>query len=229
LFYMRKRAVSQIYFWDSPIFIVDVDTFYDDIYNTCIINYEHRTKRRKLKVVKYLLNFITKITSPKTIVVFLVLFIVAMVLVNFTFSSGVQNLTQTFNYTPEEAYQMIEEYGESGRAKHLGVLLMDPILVVLYTILFSCSILFTVSRLFISKTALYKLSIAPFILASIQTLEIVGLFIIIRNFPIRHILLVKITNIVTMAKIILTYFCVFLSLIGFLGLLMKKVIALIKH
>lgn len=180
-------------------------------------------------MVEILYKTISKTANLKIILIVFVLFVIAMVLVNITFATGVQNLTQTFNYIPEKAYEMISGYGESGRQNHIRVLFADIILVILYTVLFSSSILYTASRLFPSKPLVHKLSLLPFVLAAIQFLEIIGVFIVLVSFPRKLIRLTELTNIITMTKVILTYVCMFIPLVGFICMSYKNIIAFVRH
>jgi hypothetical protein len=178
---------------------------------------------------KYLNNFVLRVANLKIILLFLVLFAIAMLLVNFTLSTGVKNLTQTFNYSPSKAYQMINDYGEIGRQNHLRILSADIILVILYTILFSASIMYTITRLFPSCFSLHKISLLPFMLAFMQLLEIAGVFILLKNFPKELFIVAKITNIITVTKYILTYICILIPVTGFIILLLRNIIAFAKR
>lgn len=180
-------------------------------------------------MIKNISNFVSEITNLKTILIFLVLFIIAMVLVNSTFSTGVQNLTQTFNYTPEKAYEMMHEYGDVGRLNHLRVLYADIFLVVLYTVLFSTSIMYISAKLLPSYPSIQKISLLPFVLAAIQLLEIIGVFILLKNFPNELFHIARITNIITVTKIILTYICILITIIGFVALQGKNIIAFARR
>ena len=179
-------------------------------------------------MVKILYKTISKTANLKIILIAFILFATAMVLVNITFASGVQNLTQTFNYTPEKAYEMINGYGESRRQNNIRYC-SQIILVILYTVMFSSSILYTASRMFPSKPVVHKLSLLPFVLAVIQLLEIIGVFIVLVSFPRQLIRLTELTNIITMTKIILTYVCMLIPLVGFICMSYKNIIAFVRH
>lgn len=181
-------------------------------------------------MVKFLCNWIASISKLKIILLFLILFITALVLVNIIFPTGVQNITQTFNYSPQKAYSMFEEYGQIGREKHLRVLFADIILVILYTILFSTSILYTFSRILPSSlTWWHKVSLLPFVLAIIQLLEIVGVFILLQNYPKELLMIATITNYITVIKFILTAICIIVPVIGFLLLIIKNTIVFVRR
>ncbi|MCX7708542.1 MAG: hypothetical protein N2484_01705 [Clostridia bacterium] len=168
------------------------------------------------------------ITNLKTIIISLLLFVIALVLANVTFSTGVQNLTQTFNYTPEKAYEMLQGYGDKGRSNHLKILIVDIILVTLYTILFSTSIAYTTMRLFPANTNLQYLSLVPLVLGCLQLLEIAGVFILLACYPRELYTLARITSGITVVKFILTYICILLPVIGFLGLLGRNIAGILR-
>jgi hypothetical protein len=167
---------------------------------------------------------LSRISNPATILIFLILFGIVLTLVNWIFPTGVQNLTQTFNYSPQKAYQMMNEYGETGRSKHIRILGADLILVILYSILFSTTILYTLTYLFPSSIILHKLCLLPFLLAGVQFIEIVCVYILLKNYPREILELASMTNVVTIIKYILTYSCVLLSVTGFAGFLLKNLI-----
>lgn len=173
-------------------------------------------------------NFISGIANAKIILASLILFATAMILVNSVFPSGVQNLTQTFGYTPEKAYEMLQQYGETGRLHHTRVLFADIVLVVLYSILFSTTIYFTIYRLLPAHPSLLNLSLLPYILAVIQLMEVLGIFILLKSYPTQMFLLARLTNIMTMSKFILTYFCILIPTGGFLALFVKWLIAFVR-
>lgn len=171
---------------------------------------------------------ILKITNLKVIGIFFVLFVVAVFMVNVVFKTEINYLTQTFNYTSEEAYKIINSYGESGRILHLRILFVDIILVILYTVLFSTATVYIAKSLFPSNEFLPRLSLMPVVLSIIQMIEIVGLFIILSSYPTQLFGLVKVINIVTVIKYILTSTCILMLIIGFISLFMKRMFMIRK-
>ena len=177
---------------------------------------------------KQLSTFVSDLENPKIILIFFLLFVTAIILVNSTFSTGVKNLTQTFGYSPEKAYEMINNYGDMGRQNHIRVLFADIILVILYTVLFSTSIYFTFTRLFRPDTILLKTCLLPFALAGIQLMEVIGVFILLVSYPTQFYFIARITNALTMVKFILTYACMLIPISGFSVLFIKWILAIIR-
>lgn len=170
------------------------------------------------------LGIIERYSKPVVIIVSFVLFAFMLIAVNSVFKPEFTYLTQTLGYSPEKAYQMMNDYGEAGRQAHLRVLIADIVMVMLYTALFSTTIYATFSKVFNNRVALFTLCLIPFILAASQLLEVLGVFTLLTHYQNKMFLLAQMVSIVTIIKTILTYICIALPFIGLISVIVKKVI-----
>ncbi len=68
-------------------------------------------------------SLVQKIAAPKIVVASILTFFAVVTAVNVFFRKDFNFLTQTFNYTPQYAYQLLNDIGTIGRQNHLRVLL----------------------------------------------------------------------------------------------------------
>lgn len=166
---------------------------------------------------------IQKIANPKVIVSSLLAFIFVMVMVNVVFEKDFTFLTQTFNYTPEYAYQLLGDIGQTGRSSHLLIFLPDILMVLLYTVLLVGANYAIFNKLTKNCLAISIITFAPLILSITQFVEIMILAIILLQYPNQLISLVLVSNIITMTKTILTVIFFLVPLVGLGALGVNKI------
>lgn len=171
--------------------------------------------------------FVQQIAQPKMIIASLSGLIIMMVLLNFVIKPDFNYLTQTFNYTPEYAYQLLYDIGEDGRASHLLVLAPDILLVLLYTALLlgaNYAIADKLTRCTPKNCiAVSVITFSPLILSIMQLAEIAVLAVVLLQYPKEMPALIALTNRVTMIKTILTVFFFLMPVIGLLALGVKRI------
>lgn len=178
------------------------------------------------KQTKKLNLLIQKIAAPKIILLSLLAFLFVMVMVNVVFKQDFNFLTQTFNYTPEYACQLLSDIGAAGRNRHLLVFLPDIIMVLLYTILLIGANYAVYNKLVKNCLAISTITFSPLILSVIQLVEISILTVILLQYPQQLLSLLWFANIVTIIKTILTIVFFLMPLVGLCALGIKK---LVKH
>lgn len=166
---------------------------------------------------------IQKIAKPKVIVSSLLAFVFVMVMVNVVFKKDFSFLTQTFNYTPEYAYQLLGDIGETGRGSHLLVFLPDVLMVLLYTVLLVGANYAIYNKLIKNCFAISTITFSPLLLSITQFTEIILLAIVLLQYPNQLVPLLQVSNVVTMAKTILTVICFLMPLTGLCALGINKI------
>lgn len=167
-------------------------------------------------------TLVQKLASPKIILLSLFGFIAIMLLVNIFFRQSFSYLTQTFNYSPQYAYDLLTDIGEIGRRQHLLVLLPDVAMVLLYTSFLLGSNYAIFTRLTTNCTIISILTLFPIILSIVQFSEILILAVIILQFPTVMLNVAQVANLITMSKTILTVLCFLTPLLGLCVLFIKK-------
>lgn len=166
---------------------------------------------------------IQKTANPKVILLSLLAFVFVMVMVNVVFKKDFKFLTQTFNYTPEYAYQLLGDIGETGRSNHLLVFLPDILMVLLYTVLLVGANYAICKKLTNNCLAISILTFSPLILSITQVAEIVVLATILLEYPNQLFPFARVSNIITMTKTILTVIFFLMPLAGLCALGIKKI------
>lgn len=167
---------------------------------------------------------IQKIAKPKVIVSSLLAFIFVMGMVNVVLKQDFNFLTQTFNYTPKYAYQLLGDIGETGRNSHLLVFLPDILMVLLYTVLLVGANYAIYNKLTKNCLVISIITFSPLILSITQFAEIIILAIILLQYPNQLFSLVLVSNIITMTKTILTVIFFLTPLVGLCALGINKIV-----
>jgi hypothetical protein len=149
-------------------------------------------------------NFIEKLSTTKCLLLIFGGFMIAFVLSNTVFSQDFTYLTQTFNYSSEYAYSLMNSIGEAGRSAHLLILMSDLIMVILYTN-FLLGINYRLSC-GITKNchAITIVTFSPIILTMIQFGEIVANAMLVLNYKKEYVNIAHLANSFTIIKFNLT-------------------------
>ncbi len=164
--------------------------------------------------MKKLNSLVEKLSKPRVILTYFGAFLLVLILTNVVLKPSFTYLTQTFNYSPKSAYDLLSTIGEEGRKTHLQVFITDVIMVVLYTMFLVGANYATFNKWVKKCTLISIITFLPVILASVQILEIVGLIGLITHYPSELLALAKVTNILTILKYALTTICFLLPIIG---------------
>lgn len=106
-----------------------------------------------------------------------------------------------FFYTPEEAYSLVESYGEAGRAAYrIFDLTADVVHPIAYTLFFGLLLSVLLQRAFPSNSAFQKFNVAPAISWIFDMLENIGVVTMLSIFPSGPALVAWLTAISTSIK-----------------------------
>lgn len=172
---------------------------------------------------------IQKIANPKVIVSLLLALVFVMVLVNIVLKKDFVFLTQTFNYTPEYAYQLLGDIGATGRDIHQLVFLPDILMVLLYTVLLIGANYAVFRKLIKNCFVISIITFSPLILSITQLAEIIILAIVLLQYPNQLFSLIQVSNIITMTKTILTVIIFLMPLAGLCALGINKIVKKVYH
>ena len=159
-------------------------------------------------------SLVEKLSKTKVVLTYLGAFLVFLIFTNVVFKPGFTYLTQTFNYSPRAAYDLLSVIGEEGRQAHLIVFISDVIMVALYTAFLVGANYATFHKWVKNCSLISIITFLPVLLASIQFFEIIGLIGLITHYPAELFALARVTNILTILKSILTVVCFVLPIIG---------------
>ena len=128
-------------------------------------------------------------TSLKSILLLVIMIILYFVISDIFSDHSLDDkkiLELQFFYTPNDAYQMIESYGEVGRTAYLTHLVYDIVFLILYSILFTLIL----SKLYITihgepseENIQRNWNLLPFIVGFLDVLENMIIAVMISRFP----------------------------------------------
>ena len=152
-------------------------------------------------------NYIEKLSSTKCLLMILSGFIVICILSNTVLRQSFTYLTQTYNYSSDYAYELMNSIGEAGRAAHLLILIADLIMVTLYT-----NFLFGINyRLSCGITkkchVITIITFLPLVLALVQFGEIIANAMLVLNYKHGFTNIAHLANTLTIIKFNLTAIC----------------------
>ncbi len=152
-------------------------------------------------------NYIKKLSLTKSLLMLLGGFVIMCILSNTVFRQSFVYLTQTFNYTSEYAYSLMNSIGENGRTAHLLILISDLIMVILYTnFLFGINFRLT-SGITKKCSVITLITFSPLVLAIVQIGEMISNAILIINFESEYANIAHLANTLTILKYNLTAIC----------------------
>lgn len=181
--------------------------------------------------MNYLYNKIKKISKPKWIVIFFILFIISYTLINGSIigvaklkqiSGGTGILDMQLFYSAEDAYQLFNDLSEEGRAFYKNfIALQDFVFPVLYTFFFTTLNTFFLSKLFSSSKTIKTLSLLPILGGLCDYIENILILFMISLFPKELIIVANISSIFTFVKFIIFIYNIALVLIASIMLFIR--------
>ena len=162
-------------------------------------------------------KLVNKLANLKVMFTFFGAFLVLVVLANTLFKQNFTFLTQTINYSADQAYNLLDTIGKNGRTSHLLIFIADFVMVMLYSCFLIGANYYTFSSWVKNCAAISIITFFPVILALIQLGEILFLTIIITNYQTRLEPAVHLTNSLTIIKYYLTPICFLLPIAGLCG------------
>jgi hypothetical protein len=165
-----------------------------------------------------------KFSKTKILLLSLGAFVILMLLTNTLFKPSFHYLTQTFHYSPEEAYRLLSDIGTAGRRTHLLVFTSDVLMVLFYTAFLTGANYLTYKSWLNQPKLLSLICFLPFVLAMIQLSEVILLTVLILHYPAKFYGLARITDLLTILKYYVTTICFLLPIPGFLVTITLKLI-----
>jgi hypothetical protein len=141
-------------------------------------------------------------------------------------SSGVGPIDLLFSYTPDQAYEMVEAYGEEGRSFYAAIeLTADVIYPLVIFLLFGSLLAYFTSRAFPADSPVQKFVALPVLGLVTDYLENIGIVSALLTYPSRLDTLVQFANVFTMLKWLSAGLTILLIVVGLIALLVKRISA----
>jgi hypothetical protein len=138
-------------------------------------------------------------------------------------SSNTAGLDTHFFYTPEKAYSMVASYGDAGRILYRnGLLTIDIIIPILYTLFLSLFISWLFQRGFKPTSTMQKMNVLPFGVGFFDVLENIGIVTMLSVYPARSPIVAWLSSICTMTKLSLAGIVILLVLVGLVKAAMNR-------
>jgi len=135
------------------------------------------------------------------ILIALYLVFVLFIFPNFGYDADAGPLDLKFSYSPDEAYETIESYGEEGRAQYaLGEMTIDVVYPVVYTLMFSVWITLALNGASLSSAKRCLVSMSPMAVFVLDMFENAGIVAMLKMYPDRHDTLATATSFASSSK-----------------------------
>ena len=175
---------------------------------------------------------IKKQSTWKSILLFLVLFLITYIVISGKpfgvaqlkeYTNGVGILDLERGYSPEYAYEIFKLQGDVGRQFYTKILVIfDVIFPLAYMLFFSTIMTFIFSRWLPDEHVLQKLSLLPILAGIFDYFENTFILIMLHNYPKELFNIAAIANIMTILKGVVFTISILLLVVGLFGLLFVK-------
>jgi len=126
------------------------------------------------------------------------------------------------SYSPERAYEIVENYGEKGRAYYSYIQLLDILFPLAYAFCFALLIHYFYSHAFPNTRLLQVFTNLPLVTGIVDMLENTGIFLMLHTYPRSFTKIAIYTSTMTLAKGVLFNLSLLLLLIGLVSFLIRK-------
>jgi hypothetical protein len=113
-------------------------------------------------------------------------------------------LDMTINYSPEDAYNLIGNYGKQAISYYLYVMEPFDVLIPALMGLFICVTCTVILRNIVNNKYLTIIYVSSTLGCLLDYMENVGVITMLTNYPSKLVIVARITNLITMAKSILS-------------------------
>jgi hypothetical protein len=138
-------------------------------------------------------------------------------------SGGASMLDMQFSYTPQQAFQAVEAYGEQGRPLYgISSLTADLLYPVVYSLLLALVMIYTFRRAFSPQSPLQGTVYLPFFTALADYLENASVVVLLASYPQRPEAVAQAANVFTSLKWGLLLVSMLLAVIGIVAWRIKK-------
>ena len=162
------------------------------------------------------------ITSFILTVLILAIFQVVMLPKFAELTGGGIILDMQSSYSPEKAYEIVENYGEKGRSYYLYIQFLDILFPLAYAFCFALLINYFYSHAFPNKNLLRVLTNLPLFAGIFDMLENTGIFLMLHTYPEPFTRIAMYTTTMTLIKTILFSLSLLLLLIGVVSFFIRK-------
>ncbi len=174
-----------------------------------------------------LLNTLAKFATGKNILILLALLIAINIWALPAIYPPFETLDLQSSYTPDQAYNLISSYGQTGRSYYAVIeLTLDLVYPAISALFFSLFTIYTFRRIFHPHTKLQLLPVLALIVMGADYIENICIVIILLSYPQRMDPAAQAANLFTIIKFFLSYAELALILIGLIGLSVRQVLAL---
>ena len=126
-------------------------------------------------------------------------------------------------YSPQQAYEIVRDYGESGRTYYSSIQLIDILFPIAYGLSFASMIIFSFSRAFPGRDWLLYLACAPLLTVLFDYTEGVGIFVMLHSYPETFDNAAVFTNVLTLLKSYFYQLSMLLALVGLASLAIRQI------
>lgn len=138
------------------------------------------------------------------------------------YTHGTKLLDMEINYSPEKAYQMLTDYGLTGRQLYLNILTMDLIFPLVYSLFLMITVTLLFQKLFSPDHPIQKLNLIPLVAGLADYLENFGIATMLLNYPTKYTWVAGVTNVFTITKDLSILASLILLIIATVGIGVKK-------
>lgn len=139
------------------------------------------------------------------------------------FSGGFGPIDLKFTYTPAEVFQMVEAYGEAGRAYYRSIeMTVDILYPLAYTLFFGALITAILRRAFPNNQMVQRLALLTPLCFLLDMAENVGIITMLNQYPTLSELIAQITSLFTTAKWVAFGAIILTVLVGLLVWAMRR-------
>jgi hypothetical protein len=174
-------------------------------------------------------GFLNRISNWKTLIGLILLYMIfplvlfknAETKLNALAGKVIGPIDLTFGYNPKRTLQMVEEYGEAGRAYYQQVeMSIDIIYPVIYAFLFAVLITIIYRRLI--NGPVRHLNMLPFVAMTFDFLENFAIISLLKHYPEQSMLMANLVEIFKLLKWLMFGIIIFLVIYGLIKLLLRK-------
>ncbi|MEO5906166.1 MAG: hypothetical protein ABIQ11_05535 [Saprospiraceae bacterium] len=174
-------------------------------------------------------SFLNRISNWKTLVGLILLFLIfpmvlfrnAMEKINALAGKEIGPIDLTFGFSPKRTLQMIEDYGDAGRAYYQHVeMSIDIIFPIVYAFLFAVLITIIYRRLI--NGPVRHLNMLPVVVMFFDFLENFAIISLLKHYPEQSMLMASLCELFKLLKWLMFGLIIFLVIYGLIKLLLKK-------
>lgn len=179
--------------------------------------------------MKSLILFLNRYSNWRTFVGLLLLYLIFPLILFSNAAKKIQALAgkrigpidTTFGFSPQKTLQMVEDYGESGRAYYMMVeLTIDLAYPVVYSLLLAVAITMIYRKLL--QRPVNYLNLLPFAILAFDYLENITIILLLRHYPDQSVAMATLCELFKLIKWLLFGLVLFVIFFGLIRLLLIR-------